>query len=86
MPLKTKAMAETELILLKNQMIMLPMHNGFFQRPGQSMQPLGQMSVPYQQHVQHPQQREPQFMQPLGGMLLPGQQGAMSDLCLQQQT
>jgi hypothetical protein len=88
MALQVKAAAENELILLKNQMTMLPMHNGFFQRPGQSMQPLGWMSLPGQ-HVQHPQQGGPQFMQPFGGMSLPGQhvQGAMSDLhCLQQHT
>jgi hypothetical protein len=86
MVLQAKAAAENELILLKNQMTMLPMHNGFFQRPGQSMQPLGRMSLPGQ-HVQHPQQGGLQFMQPLGGMSLPGQhvQGAMSDLRLLQQ-
>jgi hypothetical protein len=88
MALQAKAAAENELILLKNQMTMLPIHNGLFQRPGQSMQPLGRMSLPGQ-HVQHLQQGGPQFMQPLGGMSLPGQhvQGAMSDLhCLQQHT
>jgi hypothetical protein len=88
MALQAKAAAENELILLKNHMTMLPMHNGFFQHPGQSMQPLGQMSLP-SQHVQHPQQGGPQLMQPLGGMSLLGQhvQGAMSDLrCLQQHT
>jgi hypothetical protein len=88
MALQAKAAAKNELILLNNQMTMLPMHNGFFQRPGQSMQPLGQMSLPGQ-HVQHPQQGGPQFMQPLGGMSLPGQhvQGAMGDLRrLQQHT
>jgi hypothetical protein len=88
MALQVKAAAENELILLKNQMTMLPMHNGFFQHPGKSMQPLGWMSLPGQ-HVQHPQQGGPQFMQPHGGMSLPGQhvQGAMSDLrCLQQHT
>jgi hypothetical protein len=74
MALQAKAGAENELILLKNKMSMLPMNNGFFQRPGQSMQPLGWMSLPGQ-HVQHPQQQQewPQFMQPLGGMSLPGQ-------------
>jgi hypothetical protein len=41
MALQAKAASENELILLKNQMTMLPMHNGFFQHPGQSMQPLG---------------------------------------------
>jgi hypothetical protein len=88
MALQAKAAAENELILLKNQMTMLPMHNGFFQRPGQSMQPLGWMSLPGK-HLQHPQQGGLQFMQPLGGMSLLGQhvQGAMSDLgCLQQHT
>ncbi len=37
MALQAKAAAENELILLKNQITMLPMHNGFFQCPGQSM-------------------------------------------------
>ncbi len=86
MALQAKAVAENELILLKNQMTMLPMHNGFFLCHGQSMQPLGRMSLPGQ-HVQHLQQGGLQFMQPLGGMSLPGQhvQGAMSDLCCLQQ-
>jgi hypothetical protein len=34
MVLQAKVAAENELNLLKNQMTMLPMHNGFFQRPG----------------------------------------------------
>jgi hypothetical protein len=79
MALQAKAAAENELILLKNQMTMMPMNNdGFFQRQGQSMHTFGHMMTqPGQQYVQNPQQRVQQFMQPLGWIMTqPGQQYA----------